>query len=271
MAGTIVFIHGEFLTPKSWEPWRSFFSERGYRCLAPAWPWHDGEPEVLREHIPAETGHVALRDIVETLAALCASLPEKPVLIGHSLGGLVVQVLVNRGLAKAGVCVGSSAPNGILTLDWSLLLSSAAIANPLRGDSPYILTEREFRERFCNAMTSEQARAAYMKYAVHESRNVLRGSLGAAGRVDLAREHAPLLFISGDQDRVVPEKLEQKVATAYAPGSGVADFKEFRGRDHFICTESGWDEVASYVEGWLLAEPWLAANRLSPAPPIRPA
>jgi pimeloyl-ACP methyl ester carboxylesterase len=266
MAGTIVFIHGMFLTPKSWRPWQRFFRQRGYRCLAPAWPWHDGEPEALRERIPVETGHVRLDDVVAACAAACSSLREKPILIGHSVGGLVVQVLVNRGLAKAGVCISSSAPNGMMTLDWEFLRSSAAIANPLRGDTPYIMTEEEFGERFCNTMPREQVRAAYMKYAVHESRNVLRGSLGAAGRVDLAREHAPLLFIAGDQDRVIPEKLDQKVAAAYAPEAGVVDFKEFRGRDHFICGERGWEEVASYVDGWLLAEPWLAASRISPRP-----
>jgi pimeloyl-ACP methyl ester carboxylesterase len=263
MAGTIVFIHGMFLNPKSWEPWRRFFAERGWHCVAPAWPWHDGEPKDLREHIPVETGHVALRDIVEEFAAVCKTLPEKPVLIGHSIGGLVAQVLVNRGLAKAGVCISSSAPNGMITLDWDFLRGSAAIANPLRGDTPYMMTEREFRDRFCNTMTAEQTRAAYLKYAVHESRNVLRGSLGPAGRVDLRREHAPLLFVAGDQDRVIPEKLDKKNAEAYAPEAGVVDFKEFPGRGHFILGEPGWEEVASYVDGWLSAEPWVAANRWS--------
>ena len=265
MAGTIVFIHGMFLTPRCWRGWRRFFRERGYRCLAPAWPWHEGDPRILRERIPVETGHMELRDVVEKCHALCAGLREKPVLIGHSLGGLVVQVLVNRGLAKAGVCIESAPPNGMLTFDWGFLKSNAAIANPLMGDAPYMISEREFGERFCNTMTKEQIHEAYMKYAVHESRNVLRGSLGAAGRVDLTREHAPLLFIAGDQDRVIPDKLEQKVAAAYAPSAGVADFKEFPGRDHFICGERGWEEVASYVEGWLMAEPWIAANRVSPS------
>ncbi|HXT00901.1 MAG TPA: alpha/beta hydrolase [Elusimicrobiota bacterium] len=262
MAGTIVFIHGEFLTPKCWEPWRRYFSERGYRCVAPAWPWHDGDPEALRERIPVETGHLALRDIVEELTALCRTLAERPILIGHSLGGLVVQVLVNRGLAKAGVCISSSPPNGMLALDWDFLKSRALIANPLRGDKPYLITEREFGERFCNTMTREQTRAAYLTYAVHESRNVLRGSLGAAGRVDLRREHAPLLFIAGGRDRFIPEKLDKKNAEAYAPEAGVVDFKEFPGSGHFICGEPRWEEVASYVEGWLAAEPWISANRL---------
>lgn len=265
MAGTIVFIHGMFLTPKSWESWRRFFRERGCRCIAPAWPWHDGDPKVLRERIPVETGHVELRDVVDACAAVCERLRERPILIGHALGGLVVQVLVNRGLAKAGVCISSAAPNGMLTLDWDFLKSSAAIANPLRGDTPYVMTEREFRRRFCNTMTPDQTRAAYMKYAVHESRNVLRGSLGSAGRVDLSRAHAPLLFVSGDRDRVIPEKLDLKVAAAYAPEAGVVDFKEFPGRGHFIIGEPGWEEVASYVDGWLTAEPWIAANRCAPS------
>jgi len=265
MAGTIVFIHGMFLTPKSWEPWERYFTQRGYRCLAPAWPWHDGDPTTLRERIPVETGHLAFRDIVEELTALCKGLPEPPILIGHSVGGLVVQVLVNRALAKAGVCISSSPPNGMMTLDWDFLKGSALIANPLRGDKPYVMTEEEFGERFCNTMTAEQTRAAYLKYAVHESRNVLRGSLGPAGHVDLSREHAPLLFIAGDRDRVIPEKLDKKNADAYAPGAGVVDFKEFPGRGHFILGEPRWEEVAAYVDGWLLAEPWIAANRFSPS------
>jgi pimeloyl-ACP methyl ester carboxylesterase len=263
MGGTIVFVHGMFLTPKSWDGWRRYFTARGYLCVAPAWPWHDGEPDALRDHVPAETGHVALKDVVDEFAAVVAALPEKPVLIGHSVGGLVVQVLVNRGVARAGVCISSMAPNGIITFDWNFLRAGAAIANPLRGDLPYRMTEREFRRRFCNTMTPEQTRAAYAKYAVHESRNVLRGCLGPAGRVDMTREHAPLLFIAGDQDRLVPEKLEKKNALAYAPGAGIVDFKEFPGRGHFICGEPGWQEVASYVEGWLAAEPWAAASRYS--------
>lgn len=261
MGGTIVFIHGMFLTPKIWDGWRRFFTARGYRCVVPAWPWHDGEPRTLREHIPVEAGHVALRDVVEEFAVVAAALPEKPILIGHSVGGLVVQVLVNRGLARAGVCISSTAPNGMMTLDWNFLKAGAAIANPFRGDKPYEMSERVFRSRFCNTMTEEQTRAAYLKHAVHESRNVLRGCLGRAGRVDLRREHAPLLFVAGDQDRFIPEKLEKKNARAYAPAAGVVDFKEFHGRDHFICGETGWQEVASYIVGWLMAEPWVAANR----------
>jgi pimeloyl-ACP methyl ester carboxylesterase len=263
MGGTLIFIHGMFLTPKSWDAWRRFFTARGYRCLAPAWPWHEGEPKALRDHIPAETGHLALRDIVGEFASVAAAQREKPILIGHAVGGLVVQILVNRGLARAGVCISSAAPNGMMTLDWRFLKTSAAIANPLEGDTPYIMTEKEFRAAFCNTMTREQTRAAYMKYAVHESRNVLRGCLGPAGRVDLSRAHAPLLFVAGGQDRLIPEKLEKKNAESYAAGTGVVDFKEFAGRGHFICGEPGWEEVASYVDGWLTAEPWIEANRFS--------
>jgi pimeloyl-ACP methyl ester carboxylesterase len=212
--GTIVFIHGTFLTPKCWAGWRAFFSARGWRCLTPAWPWHDGDPGALREHVPPEAGHVALRDVVDEFAAIARSQPDVPVLIGHSVGGLVVQVLVNRGLARAGVCVGSAAPNGMITMDWSFLRAAAAVANPLMGDSPYELSEEEFSARFRGAMTERQTRAAYAKYAVYESRNVLRGCLGPAGRVDLAKPHAPLLFVSGSRDRVIPEALSRKNARA---------------------------------------------------------
>ncbi|HEX4048189.1 MAG TPA: alpha/beta hydrolase, partial [Elusimicrobiota bacterium] len=236
-----------------------------------------GEPPALRRHIPVETGHVALRDIVEQFAVLAAAQPEKPVLIGHSIGGLVVQVLVNRDLARAGVCIGSAAPNGMLTLDWSFLRTQASIVNPLQGDRPYRLTEEEFRDRFCGEMAAEQALAAYARYAVPESRNVLRGSLGPAGRVNLSKPHAPLLFIAGGRDRVVPEKLERMNARAYAREAGIVDFKEFPGRGHFICGEPGWREVASYVDGWLASRPWsrlsgtASSGPGSGAGPARPA
>lgn len=259
---TIVFIHGMFLTPKSWRGWRRFFEERGYRCLAPAWPYHEEEPSRLRRRVPAGAGDLELAPIVEEFSSVAAAEPEPPVLIGHAVGGLVAQAVVARGLARAAVCLCSMPPNRMLSPRWSFLRNGAAIMNPLRGDRPFAMTERRFRRAFANRLTPEQAREAYSELVVPDSRNVMRSCLGKAGRLDLARPHAPLLFVAAEDDKIIPGRLSRRNAAAYRDEGSVVDFKAFPGRGHFILGEPGWEEVASYVDGWLAAEPWVAANRV---------
>ena len=248
---TILFIHGMFLNPKSWEKWVSYFEERNYRCLAPAWPFHEGEPSALRRDIPDGVGTLPLKAVIDEFARVAAAQSEPPIVIGHSMGGLVAQILENRGLAEAAICISSVAPNAMLTFDWSFFKNSASIVNPLKGDQPYLMTEEGFRENFANAMTETEAKKAYDDYAVHESRNVMRDAMGAAGKIDLGRPHFPLLFIGGDRDNIIPDKLNHKNAEAYTDGSGISDFKEFAGRGHFICGQPDWEDVADYISEWL--------------------
>src|SRR2546430_2667208 len=115
---TILFIHGMFLNPKSWEHWTAYFEQWDYHCISPAWPFHEGEPSALRRHIPAGLGALSLTTVVDEFARIAASQPEPPIVIGHSMGGLVAQILETRGLAEAAVCISSVAPNAMLTLDW---------------------------------------------------------------------------------------------------------------------------------------------------------
>jgi pimeloyl-ACP methyl ester carboxylesterase len=248
---TILFVHGMFLNPKSWEKWTDYFTDRGYHCLAPAWPFHEGEPEQLRRSVPNGVGSLALKTVVDEFTRIAGSLPEPPIVIGHSMGGLIAQLLENRGLAEAAVCISSVAPNKMLTVDWSFFKNSASIMNPLKGDDPYMMTEEAFRENFANALTESEAQEAYREYAVHESRNVMRDSMGDEGKIDLERPHFPLLFIAGDQDKIIPDKLNRKNADAYTDPSSVTDFKEFSGRGHFICGQPDWEDVADYISEWL--------------------
>lgn len=253
MQPTLLFIHGMFLNPKSWENWVRYFEQRGYRCLAPAWPWHDGDPAARRAQFGGEVGQLSLASLVEHYAEIAARQPEKPVLIGHALGGLIVQLLISRDLGAAGVCICPVAPNGMLSFDWDFVRTHAAIANPLMRDRPCALTEDLFHHAFCNTMTREEAREAYANYVLPDSRRVLRDSLGRSAQIDLSRPHAPLLFLCGDHDRMVPDTLTERNAEAYTDRDSVCDFQEFAGHGHFICNEPGWREVAGFVEGWLAA------------------
>ena len=251
MKNTIVFIHGMFQNPKSWEKWINFFSEKGYNCLAPAWPKHEGDPAELRNNSPAELGDLHLQTVVDEIERVVSSQTEKPILIGHSVGGLIVQLLVEKGLADAGVAIDSVAPNAMLSFDWGFLKNSAMIANPFKGNEPFYTDVESFHESFCNAMTMEETQVAFNETATHDSRNVLRDCMGEAGHIDLDMPHAPLLFIGGEVDQIIPASLNQKNAEAYTDDSSITEFKEFANRGHFICGQPGWEEVAEYIAGWL--------------------
>ncbi|MEO3406792.1 alpha/beta hydrolase [Mucilaginibacter sp. CAU 1740] len=248
---TIVFIHGMFQNPKSWENWIAYFNEKGYNCIAPAWPMHVGSPADLRENPPAGLGDLHLQTIVDEIERVIASLPEKPILIGHSVGGLIVQILVQKGLAEIGVPIDSVAPNAMLAFDWGFMKNSALIANPFKGNEPFFMDLESFHGSFCNTMSIEETEVAFNETATHDSRNVLRDCMGEAGHIDLELPHAPLLFIGGEEDEIIPYELNEKNAKAYTDEISITDFKAFPNRGHWICGQAGWEEIANYISEWL--------------------
>lgn len=251
MSSSIIFIHGMFLNARSWEHWVPFFERRGFQCRAPSWPLHEGEPSELRASIPPGTGELSLNTVVSHFTDLVRAEIDPPILVGHSIGGLIVQKLVARGIAAAGVCISSVAPNALLSLDWNFLKNTLQISNPVKGDAPFEMTEEGFHANFGNMMTKEESREAYARYVVHESRNVLRDAIGKAGHIELDQPHAPLLFIAAEKDQIIPDTLNKKNADAYSDKKSITAFKEFRGRGHFICGQPGWEEVADYTANWI--------------------
>jgi pimeloyl-ACP methyl ester carboxylesterase len=251
MKPDVFFIHGMFLTGKSWEHWIQKFSAAGYVSHAPNWPLHDGDPAQLRVQIPAGLGELKLETLVEHFAAMAQPLEMKPILIGHSLGGLVAQRLVARGLASAAICISTVPPNGMMAADWGFLRNSTEIANPFKGNEPFPMTVQGFHKNFANTMSRGASDLAWQRYAVPESRNVLRDAMGKAGHVDTQSPHVPLLFIAGEKDEIIPNTLDRRVSKHYTDPNSKTDFQEFKGRGHFICGEPGWEEVATFCLAWL--------------------
>jgi len=251
MKPKIIFIHGMFLTGKSWEAWERYFQELGYECESPSWPLHDAEPSELRANPPAGLGELSLADLHSYYAGIVSQESEPPIVIGHSLGGLLVQKLTADGLIRAGVCIATVAPNGMLAFDWGFMRNSAAITNPFAGDEPYEMTPEIFHKNFGNTMTEAVSNAAYEKYAVHESRQVLRDILGDEGKIDLKKPHVPLLFIGAAEDEIIPNSLVRRNAHAYEDPRSYHEFIFFSGRGHFICGQNGWEEVAQGTANWL--------------------
>lgn len=251
MSNTIIFIHGMFQNPKSWEKWISYFEINGYTCKAPAWPYHEGEPSQLRENIPSELGNLRLQTVIDQLIKLIEGETEKPILIGHSVGGLIVQSLINKNLGKLGVCISSVAPNRMLAFDWGLFKNAVSITNPLKGNDPYLMDAEGFHANFANTLSEAASNKAYEQYATHDSRNMLRDCMLEAGEVDMDLPHVPLLFIGGEKDEIIPPELNEKNSKAYKDEESISDFKEFPNRSHYICGEPGWEEIANHVYEWI--------------------
>ena len=248
---TIVFIHGLFQNPLSWSSWKKYFEEREYICHTPAYPYHDGLPSDLRKQLNPDLGTLTFGQVVDSISDFIDTLPEKPILIGHSMGGLAVQKLIAINKGVAGVCIDSAPPKGIFTLTWSFLKANLPTINPLKGDSAFLPSVKWFQYAFCNTMTMEETADEYDEYVVPESRNIARSSTMNDGYIDFKKPHNPLLFIAGEKDHIVPSSLNNKNFRAYKDKNSTMHFMEFPGRTHYICGQKNWQEVAEYIYEWI--------------------
>ncbi len=248
---TIVFIHGLFMNPTSWNKWIKFYEDKGYKCFAPAYPYHKGSPGELRKHIDKKLGDLTFGEVIESLVAFLDKLSEKPILIGHSMGGLAVQKLIELDRGIAGICIDPAPPKGVFSFKWSFLKANLSTINPLKGNSVCLPSVEWFHYAFCNTMNIEEAKIAYDKQVVPESRNIPRSSTKNDGKIDFKKPHSPLLIVAGEKDHLIPSSLNRKNFLAYKDKDSKTDFKEFPGRTHYICGQQNWEEVAEFINQWI--------------------
>jgi pimeloyl-ACP methyl ester carboxylesterase len=241
---TLLFAHGMYMNAKSWEHWVERAEAAGFEPLAPSWPYHDGEPAELRRHIDPQLGRLTFGRVVQHYVEVIGTLAEPPLVIGHSVGGLVVQRLVNGGLVRAGVAISSAPPLGVISLDPHFFRANLPHVNPFAGNRPVVMTPERFHYTFCNTMSREASDRAFEEYVVPESRNVPRGTLTRSGRIQFRRQHVPLLMIAGDTDHLCPLPAVRRNARRYRRSAGLTRFQAFPGRSHFISNQEGWEEVA---------------------------
>ena len=248
---TIVFIHGLFMNSTSWKPWIIFFEAKGYKCYAPDYPFHAGNPVDLRANVDPRLKKITLNDVIDTLSNFIDQLPEKPILIGHSMGGFAVQKLIELNKGVVGICIDPAPPKGIFSFKWSFLKINLSIINPFKGNSVFFPNLKWFHNAFCHTMSIQQAEIAYNQLVVPESRNIARSSTTKEGKIDFKKPHNPLLIIAGENDQIIPSSLNKKNFEAYKDTNSKIDFKEFSGRTHLICNQENWDEVAIYIFDWI--------------------
>jgi pimeloyl-ACP methyl ester carboxylesterase len=249
---TVVFVHGMYMTPTCWSAWVQRFREHGFRALAPPWPLHDAPPAALRDRHPDPAlGKLTLDEVVAEMARTVEAVDEKPLLIGHSMGGLVVQLLLQRQLGVCGVAIDSAPPKGVLSFKWSFLKSNWPVVSPFANkDQPYLLTLEDFRYAFAHTLSDEALKAAYERDVVPESRRVGNGPTTAAAKIDFTAARPPLLFVAGGADRIIPASLNASNHKKYAASAGITAIKAFPGRTHYTLAQEGWESIADFVLDW---------------------
>lgn len=256
---TIVFVHGLWVTPHSWAGWRKHFEGLGYTTIAPGWP---GVDEKTPAELRADGSSLAKTDAAAVLARyeeVIAGLDKPPIIIGHSFGGAFTQVLISKGLGAAGVAVDSATVKGIPDLPISTIRSAfGVLGNPLNARGVAVpFSPKQFKYAFGNTLTEEASQAAWEEFAIPAASKVLFN--GAAAQlpgtvfdVDFKKaDRAPLLFLGGGRDHVVPAKVSKKNAAKYQPA---ADYKEYLDKSHFIVGEPGWESVVTDVSDWIAAK-----------------
>ncbi|MET8638399.1 alpha/beta hydrolase [Streptomyces sp. NPDC004680] len=256
-ARTVVLIHGLWMTPRSWEGWTERYRSQGHRVIAPAWPGLDGEVEEIRRD-PSRIAGVGLREVIARYEEVVRSLDEAPVIIGHSFGGAVTQILLDRGLGSAGVAIDSAPVKGVLPLPYSTLKSAwPVLGNPANKNKAIALTPRQFHYGFTNTLSEEESAVVNERYQVPGSARVLfQGAFAnfnprAVTKIDARNpRRAPLLLIAGEKDHIVPPKVNKANWRLYRKSPAVTEYHEFPGRSHFIIGQDGWQEVADYALDW---------------------
>jgi alpha-beta hydrolase superfamily lysophospholipase len=240
-----------YMNSHSWQPWVERATARGFETVAPSWPFHSGKPAELRAAPDPGLGKLTFGEVVGNMKAVIDGMPERPHLVGHSIGGLVVQKLVNDGYARTGVAISSAPPQGLISFDPHFFRANFPHVNPFAGNKPVLMTPERFHYTFCNTMTVEATATAFDEYVVPESRNVPRSTLTKQASIDFAAAHVPLLFIAGDTDHLTPMSLVKKNVKKYRASGSTLDYTSFVDRSHFICNQEGWEDVADYAFDWI--------------------
>jgi pimeloyl-ACP methyl ester carboxylesterase len=262
----VVFIHGLWLHSTSWQPWADLFAAAGHATYTPEWPGASESIEETRAN-PDRQANKGLAEIIGHHADLVQSLGSKPILIGHSFGGLIVQSLMGESLGAAGVAIDPAQIRGVLPLPIAQLRSAGAIlGNPLNRRKAVKLSEAQFRYGFTNAVSEAESKELYDRWMIPSPARPLFEAATAnfnphsPAKVDTHNStRGPLLLISGTQDHTVPDVVTRSAYKLYRHSTAVTELKQVD-RGHSLTVDSGWREVADTAMNWLDAQGILMAK-----------
>jgi pimeloyl-ACP methyl ester carboxylesterase len=250
---TVVFITGAFFSNSVWDDWRNYFEKQGYITIAPSWPYKDAPTAVLRSRHPdSAIASVDLKQVVGHYTEILKNLPEQTILIGHSAGGLITQLLLQEDLAVAGIVIHSIPPQNLLKFNLSFFKSLwASFGFFTSGKKSFLMSFTEWQNVFANGMPLSLQKSGYEQFLVPESRKLCRDLFTNVAKVDFKRTHVPLLFISATDDQFVPASLSYSNYKHYEQNDSITDYKEFVGKNHLVLIQPGWEHEAEFVLNWI--------------------
>jgi len=257
----VVFIHGLWIHSTAWQPWLELFESRGYAASAPGWPGDAPTVAETREHADA-LNDVGIEQMVDHYTDLIGSPGTKPILVGHSLGGLIAQELLANGLAAAAVAIEPAPIKGVKALPLAQLRSAfPVLGNPANKHRTVSLTAKQFHYAFGNTLSEEESHALHTEWTIPAPGRPLFEDAGAnfsrrsPTKVDTHNaERGPLLLTSGTEDHTVPLKVTKEVFGMYSKGPADTDFHVFEGRGHSLTIDTGWKDVADVALDWFAAK-----------------
>jgi len=256
---TIVLIHGFWVTPRSWEDWIARFEGKGYRVLAPAYPGFEVEVEALNAD-PSPIESVTVPQIIEHLESVVGGLEKPPILMGHSAGGVFTQILLDHGHGAVGVAINSAPTEGVKVVPLSQIKATfPVLKNPANRHRAVGFTEEQWHYAFANTFSEEESRRLYERYHIPASGGILWGSVLAniqPGHQDTWVDYhnddrAPLLFVSGSEDHIMPPSVQQSNLKHYKSDT-TTEIIEFEG-PHLMIAAQGWETIADTVLDWAVA------------------
>jgi non-heme chloroperoxidase len=247
----VVFVHGLWLLPNSWDRWAELFEQSGFAALTPGWPDDPDTVEEAKAHPEVFAGK-SVGQVADHFETIIRGLDRKPAIIGHSFGGLLTQILAGRGLAAVSVAIDPAPFRGVLPLPVSALRSAfPVLGNPANRNRAVPLTYEQFRYAFANAVSEEEAKQLYEDFAVPTSGKPLFQAASAnlnpwtEAKVDTKNpDRGPLLIISGEKDHTVPPAIANASYRQQQDNQGVTEIADIPGRGHALTIDSGWREVA---------------------------
>ena len=254
---TVVLIHGLWITPLSWQPWVERFEKAGWNVLTPTWPGMERSIDSLRTD-PSSYAKVGVGEVTDHHAAIIQALPKPPIIIGHSFGGCVTQLLLDRGLGAVGVAISPGPVKGVLRLPISSLRSSFPVLhNPRNYSRAVVLTEKQFHSAFATSLSADASAEIQARLTIPAPGRPLFQAAAATfvrhSPLKINRKRPgrpPMLIMAGSLDQIAPPALAKAIKKVYRHSPSLTEYQEFAGRSHIIAAEPGWDEVADTALNW---------------------